>query len=226
MANLGDVENLPRDWRAFLELQSRQDYFASIMKHLEQDHAAGITVYPSEKVRLRVFQFMEASEVKVVILGQDPYHGEGQAMGLSFSVPEGIRIPPSLKNIFAEIKDDIGKQMPTHGDLTGWAEQGVFLLNSALSVRAGSAGSHSKIGWHQFTDSVIEHISQVNDGAVFLLWGQHAAKKKILINEDKHLVLESVHPSPLSAYRGFLGCKHFSKTNHWLKQKNKKPIDW
>jgi uracil-DNA glycosylase len=164
--------------------------------------------------------------VKVVILGQDPYHGPGQAMGLSFSVPRGIHPPPSLGNIFKELKKDIGMPIPGHGDLTQWAEQGVLLLNASLTVRANEPNSHSAIGWHEFTDSVIQTLSDKSAGLVFMLWGRFAQDKTPLIDETKHLVLKAAHPSPFSAEKGFFGCRHFSRANEYLMKKGKQPVDW
>ena len=165
-------------------------------------------------------------EIKAVIIGQDPYHEEGQAMGLSFSVPKGQKIPPSLVNIYKEIEMEMGVKMPSHGDLTGWAKQGVLLLNAVLTVRAHQANSHKNKGWEEFTDGIIKKISRDREGVVFLLWGANARAKKNLIDEKKHLVLESAHPSPLSAYNGFFGCGHFNKTNEYLIKNGLQPIDW
>ena len=162
----------------------------------------------------------------MVILGQDPYHGPGQAHGLCFSVPDGVPPPPSLVNIFKELKDDIGIPIPRSGNLTAWARQGVFLLNASLTVRAGEPMSHAKIGWATFTDTVIKTISDKKDHVVFMLWGKFAQEKRVLIDENKHLILRSVHPSPLSAHGGFFGCKHFSKANEWLMKKGISPVDW
>jgi uracil-DNA glycosylase len=162
----------------------------------------------------------------VVVLGQDPYHGPGQAHGLSFSVPKGIAPPPSLINIFKELQSDIGIPIPNHGNLTHWAEQGVMLLNASLTVRANEPMSHAKIGWAEFTNTVIEKISAYKKNTVFLLWGKFAQEKQVLVDETKHLVLKAAHPSPLSAHNGFLGCRHFSKTNAWLMSKGIDPIDW
>jgi uracil-DNA glycosylase len=164
--------------------------------------------------------------IKIVILGQDPYHGEGQAHGLSFSVPEGVKIPPSLRNIYKELNSDVGIDIPQHGNLKRWAEQGVLLLNATLTVRANSAGSHQKKGWETFTDNTIKAISDNSDYVVFMLWGNYAQKKEALIDDQKHLILKSVHPSPLSARRGFMGCKHFSQANKYLSDKGKEVINW
>ncbi|MBF0199597.1 MAG: uracil-DNA glycosylase, partial [Planctomycetes bacterium] len=184
------------------------------------------TVFPPGKLMFNAFWKTPFDQVKVVVLGQDPYHGVGQAHGLSFSVPEGVAQPPSLKNILQEIQNDIGGELPKHGCLESWAEQGVFLLNTVLSVRAHQAFSHAGKGWEIFTDAVITALSKEREGLVFLLWGGNARKKASMIDKDKHLVLEAPHPSPLSVYRGFWGCKHFSKANDYLKKSQQSPVDW
>lgn len=184
-------------------------------------------VFPPTDLVFHAFQLTPLDKLKVVILGQDPYHNDGQAHGLSFSVPEGMAIPPSLRNIYSELSTDIqGFQIPNHGNLTKWAEQGVLLLNATLTVRAHEAGSHQKKGWEMFTDEIIKAISNNCEHVVFLLWGSYAIKKSSLIDCSKHLVLTSVHPSPLSVYRGFYGCRHFSKANDFLISKGEQPIDW
>lgn len=183
-------------------------------------------IYPKPKNLFHAFDTCPFDKVAVVILGQDPYHGVGQAHGLSFSVPEGKNPPPSLQNIFKEIKDDIGSDPPPHGDLTRWATQGVFLLNAILTVEARKPASHHGIGWEQFTDNVIQLLSDKRENLVFLLWGNYAKQKKDLVDQDKHLILTSPHPSPYSASNGFFGCKHFSKANDYLQQHNKEPIVW
>lgn len=183
-------------------------------------------VFPSKKVRLRALDLVCPASVKVVILGQDPYHGDNQANGLAFSVPEGVPVPPSLRNIFKEIERDMGIPAPSTGDLLPWARQGVLLLNSVLTVRRGMAGSHKDIGWHLFTDKLIGFLSETTSGVVFMLWGSPAHTKERLIDGQKHLVLKSVHPSPLSAYRGFMGCGHFTAANRYLVSVGKSPIDW
>lgn len=175
---------------------------------------------------LRTFLQSEKQQGKVVILGQDPYHGPGQAHGLSFSVRPGVRVPPSLQNIFQELHSDLGIAVPNHGCLTHWAEQGVLLLNAALTVEQGRAGSHQGKGWERFTDRVIDCLNRERDGLVFLLWGSYAQKKGALIDTRRHLVLKAPHPSPLSAHRGFLGCRHFSRANAWLAEHGEQPIDW
>ena len=192
-----------------------------------QTERAQYQVFPPDDLVFNAFKLLPFEDVKVVILGQDPYHNDGQAHGLSFSVPEGIPLPPSLKNIYTELVNDIrGFFYPSSGDLTSWAEQGVLLLNATLTVRAHQAGSHQKQGWEDFTDAVIRLIAEKLDKVVFILWGSYAQKKASFIDTSKHLVLKSVHPSPLSVYRGFYGCKHFSKTNSYLAEAGKEPIDW
>ncbi len=184
-------------------------------------------VFPPTDLVFHAFQLTPLDKLKVVILGQDPYHNDGQAHGLSFSVPEGMAIPPSLRNIYSELSTDIqGFQIPNHGNLTKWAEQGVLLLNATLTVRAHEAGSHQKKGWEMFTDGIIKAISDKCEHVVFLLWGSYAIKKSSLIDSNKHLILTAVHPSPLSVYRGFYGCRHFSKANDFLINKGEQPIDW
>ena len=213
-------------WRDLIEAEFSEEYFAEVEAEIKQRREAGVEIYPSEASVFAAFNLTPLERVKVVILGQDPYHGAGQAMGLSFSVPEGVKVPPSLRNMRKEIEADIGACALTSGDLTGWAEQGVLLLNTALTVEDGKAGSHSKIGWSQFTDRAIEGLSEAREGVVFMLWGGHAQKKASLIDAGKHLVLAGPHPSPLSAYRGFFGCKHFSKANQHLKAQGKSEIKW
>lgn len=214
-------------WTTWLESEKQQPYFCQIFHHIQQRKAAGYTVYPSSKNIFKAFDFTPLQEVKVVILGQDPYHGEGQAHGLSFSVPSGVKIPPSLRNIFKELVTDIsGFEVPQHGNLQKWAEQGVLLLNTVLTVEEGNAHSHASIGWETFTDNVISLVNEQAQGVVFLLWGSHAQKKGRDINSTKHHVLCAPHPSPLSAHRGFFGCKHFSTTNRLLEAQNVSPINW
>ncbi len=200
--------------------------FNRFREHLKTEKSQGKTIYPPGSFIFNAFNTTPLDKVKVVIIGQDPYHGPGQAHGLCFSVQNGVPPPPSLINIFKELKEDIGMAIPNHGNLTKWAEQGVFLLNASLTVRAGEPMSHSKIGWAQFTDAVIKTISAQKEHVVFLLWGKFAQDKKILIDETKHLILKSAHPSPLSAHNGFFGCKHFSKANEYLMSKGIDPVDW
>jgi len=213
-------------WKNVLKDEFSKPYFQQIPLHLKTEKSQGKTIYPPGSLIFNAFNTTPFSAIKVVILGQDPYHGPGQAHGLCFSVPYGVPPPPSLVNIFKELQDDIGVEIPQHGNLTHWAEQGVFLLNASLTVRAGEPMSHSKIGWAAFTDSVIRKISEQKEHVVFLLWGKFAQEKRVLIDETKHCVLRSVHPSPLSAHAGFFGCRHFSKTNQYLMSKGIDPVDW
>ncbi len=220
-----DVKIEPR-WKELLKDEFSKSYFQQIVLHLKTERTQGKTIYPPGPFIFNAFDTTPIDKVKVVILGQDPYHGPGQAHGLCFSVQKGIAPPPSLVNIFKELHDDTGITIPNHGNLTHWAQQGVFLLNASLTVRAGEPMSHAKIGWASFTDTVIKKISEQKEHVVFLLWGKFAQDKKILIDETKHLVLKAAHPSPLSAHNGFMGCKHFSKTNAWLMSKGIDPVDW
>lgn len=213
-------------WKEVLEDEFKKPYFRRITEHLKTEKAQGKTIYPPGSLIFNAFEKTPFEEVKAVILGQDPYHGPKQAMGLSFSVPRGVPPPPSLVNIFKELHEDTGMPIPSHGDLTHWATQGVMLLNASLTVRAGEPMSHSRIGWHEFTNKVIEKISEEKEDVVFLLWGKFAQEKKELIDAKKHHILKAAHPSPLSASNGFFGCRHFSKTNNWLMKKGLDPIDW
>lgn len=213
-------------WKELLNEEFSQPYFQNIRLHLKTEKQQGKIIYPPGSQIFNAFNTTPVDKLKVVILGQDPYHGPGQAHGLSFSVPPGVPPPPSLLNIFKELRDDIGIEIPRHGNLTAWAMQGVFLLNASLTVRAAEPMSHSKIGWAEFTNAVIRKISTEKDHVVFMLWGKFAQEKRTLINENKHLILRSVHPSPLSAHAGFMGCKHFSKANAWLIKYGIDPIDW
>ena len=212
-------------WKSALDYLFEQRYFKDLVSFVKDEYAT-TKVYPPGKEIFNAFNHTPIDSVKVVILGQDPYHGPGQAHGLSFSVKPGVPFPPSLLNIFKEIETDLGKPMPSNGDLTRWAEQGVFLLNATLTVRAHQAGSHQKKGWEEFTDEVIRKISDTREHVVFMLWGSYAQKKSVLIDSSKHLVLKAPHPSPLSSYRGFFGCQHFSKANNYLISNGMKPIDW
>ncbi len=216
------IEN---SWKNALDEAFDQDYFKNLVSFVKDEYA-NEKVFPPGKEIFSAFEHCPLDRVKVVILGQDPYHGPGQAHGLSFSVKPGIPFPPSLLNIFKEIKADLNKDLPPNGDLTRWADQGVFLLNATLTVRAHQAGSHQKQGWEEFTDEVIRTISKECNQVVFLLWGSFAQKKSELIDFSKHLILKAPHPSPLSAHRGFLGCRHFSKTNEFLQASGKEPINW
>lgn len=213
-------------WKEVLQDEFNKPYFKQIAEHLKTEKAQGKTIYPPGPLIFNAFEHTPIENVKAVILGQDPYHGPKQAMGLSFSVPEGIPPPPSLVNIFKELHDDVGVPIAKNGDLTKWADQGVMLLNASLTVRAGEPMSHSKIGWHIFTDCVISKISELKEHVVFLLWGKFAQQKKELIDTKKHHVLKAAHPSPLSASHGFFGCRHFSKTNNYLMKQGLDPIDW
>jgi uracil-DNA glycosylase len=213
-------------WKEVLKHEFTRPYFLQVATHLKTEKATGATVYPPGQFIFNAFNTTPFDEVKVVILGQDPYHGPGQAHGLSFSVPDGVPPPPSLINIYKELRADIGLSIPKTGNLTKWAKQGVFLLNAILTVRANEPASHSKIGWMDFTDAVIKKISEEKKGMVFLLWGKFAQEKQVLIDETKHTVLKAAHPSPFSADKGFFGCKHFSKTNRFLMEQGMNPIDW
>lgn len=217
---------LESSWLTLLEDQFEQPYFKKIKEFLLNEKKSA-TVYPPSARIFAALDFCPISETKVIIIGQDPYHNPGQAHGLSFSVPYGVMPPPSLVNIFKELKDDLGVSIPSHGNLESWAKQGVLLLNASLTVRAHQAASHSEIGWQKFTDTIIERLSKEKENLVFLLWGSHAIKKKSLVAPNRgHLILEAPHPSPLSSYRGFFGCKHFSKTNAFLASKGLSPINW
>lgn len=213
-------------WKDVLEEEFAKPYFKQIIHHIKTEKAQGKTIYPPGALIFNAFEHTPIHKVKIVILGQDPYHGQRQAMGLSFSVPKGTSQPPSLVNIFKELHNDVGIPIPNHGDLTKWADQGVLLLNASLTVRAAEPMSHSKIGWHIFTNGVISKISGLKDNVVFLLWGKFAQEKKELIDAKKHLILKAAHPSPLSANSGFFGCMHFSKANTYLMKNGIDPIDW
>ena len=213
-------------WYTVLQPQFEAPYFAELKQFLVAERQQ-YTCYPPGSKIFNAFDSTPFDKVKVVILGQDPYHEPGQAMGLCFSVPQGIQVPPSLVNIITEINADLGTNIPkTCGDLSGWATQGVLLLNATLTVRAHQAGSHQRHGWETFTDAAIQALSQQRSGLVFLLWGSYAIAKRALIDQTKHLVLTVPHPSPLSAYRGFFGCHHFSQANAYLTNQGQTPIDW
>lgn len=212
-------------WKQALAPETDKLYFQKLRQFVYQEYQQK-TVYPPAKKIFAAFDLAPLDRVKVVIIGQDPYHGPGQAMGLSFSVPENIKLPPSLRNIYKELADDLKIKPPKSGDLSGWAQQGVLLLNATLTVRSRQAGSHQKRGWEQFTDAAINVVSNQRENCVFLLWGSYAQQKAKLIDADKHLILKAPHPSPLSAHRGFFGCKHFSQTNDYLWMHGKEPIDW
>lgn len=217
----------PLTWKETLSDEKQQPYFINTLETVAQERQSGITVYPPAKDVFNAFRYTELGEVKVVILGQDPYHGAGQAHGLSFSVRPGITPPPSLLNIYKELEGSIpGFVRPAHGYLQSWARQGVLLLNTVLTVRAGQAHSHASLGWETFTSKVISLINQHREGVVFLLWGSHAQQKGAIIDGQRHYVLKAPHPSPLSAHRGFFGCNHFSLANQWLSQQGATPVDW
>ncbi len=216
---------LPSDWSDALSGETSKPYFQSLHSFVEAEYATHVC-YPEADDIFAAFYLCPLHEVKVVMLGQDPYHEAGQAQGLCFSVPDGIRIPPSLRNIFKELQSDTGVPTPVNGDLTHWAQQGVLMLNATLTVREHKAGSHARQGWETFTDAVIGTVSRLCDHAAFLLWGNYAQQKADLIDASRHLLLCSAHPSPLSAYRGFFGNHHFSKTNLFLAQYGKTPINW
>jgi uracil-DNA glycosylase len=213
-------------WKEVLKQEFDKPYFQQIPLHLKTEKSQGKTIYPPGSLIFNAFNTTPVDNVKIVIIGQDPYHGPGQAHGLCFSVQNGVAPPPSLINIFKELNEDIGMAIPNHGNLTKWAKQGVFLLNASLTVRAGEPMSHSKIGWATFTDTVIKKISDTKEHVVFMLWGKFAQDKRMLIDEEKHLVLRAAHPSPLSAFNGFFGCRHFSKANEYLVSKGIDPVDW
>jgi len=227
-------------WKKIIEQEKSQDYFCQLMAEVEQQRIDGINIFPNREQVFSAFEYADLSDINVVILGQDPYHGFAygetpQAHGLAFSVPlskvshfeKKFKTPPSLVNIYKELNSDIDDFItPTHGNLTSWAEQGVLLLNTVLTVQQGKAHSHAKLGWERFTDKIISEINEHNNGCVFILWGAHAQKKGQNIDQTKHLVLAGPHPSPLSAYRGFFGCQHFSQTNTWLSEHKKQVINW
>lgn len=216
---------IEKEWKELLKEEFEKEYFANLVNFIKKEKQDGKTIYPPGSKIFNAFELTPVSKVKVVILGQDPYHGAGQAHGLSFSVPDGVTPPPSLKNIYKEIESDLGVKVTKNGNLENWATQGVFLLNAILTVRASEAASHSKIGWEKFTDAVIKSISDNCNGVVFMLWGNFAKSKKNLIDTNRHYVLEAAHPSPL-ARGGFFGCKHFSKCNEILVNNGLTPINW
>ena len=216
---------IEESWQKELSNEFEKEYFYQLREFIHQEYRTKI-VYPQAKNIFAAFDLCPYDSVKVVIIGQDPYHEQGQAHGLCFSVQEGCMLPPSLRNIYKEIADDLGQPLQTSGDLTRWAKQGVLLLNATLTVEAHKAGSHQNRGWEQFTDSVIKILAEKKDNLVFILWGSYAQQKGKFIDSTKHLVLKAPHPSPLSSYRGFFGCKHFSLTNDFLQSKGIKPIDW
>ncbi len=216
---------IDKSWADLLAGEFEKEYFISLTETIKEDLRRNIVVYPRGPHIFNAFNLTPFDKVKVVIIGQDPYHGAGQAHGLSFSVPDGVQFPPSLVNIFKELKSDLGIETPQSGNLERWANQGVFLLNAVLTVRAGAAASHSNIGWTTFTDNVIKLISDKKEGVVFMLWGNFAKSKKELIDTSKHFVLEAAHPSPL-ARGAFFGCRHFSRANEYLVKCGKEPVKW
>jgi len=220
-----DVQ-IEESWKKVLKEEFEKPYFQHIITFLKAEKATGKVVYPPGPLIFNAFKQTPFDKLEVVLLGQDPYHNKGQAHGLSFSVPDGVPKPPSLVNIFKELHNDLGIKIPESGNLEKWARQGVLLLNASLTVRQNEPGSHAKIGWLQFTDSVIRKISDEKEGIVFLLWGKFAQEKQALIDETKHFVLKAAHPSPYSANNGFFGCRHFSMTNELLVKQHKSPIDW
>ncbi|MCR5312370.1 MAG: uracil-DNA glycosylase [Bacteroidaceae bacterium] len=221
---MADVK-IEGSWKKELQSEFDKPYFENLIKFVKDEYSK-FTVYPPGHLIFNAFNLCPFEKVKVVLIGQDPYHEPGQAHGLCFSVNDGVQFPPSLNNIFKEIKDDIGSDIPASGNLTRWAEQGVLLLNATLTVREHAAGSHQKHGWEEFTDSVIRHISINREGIVFILWGSYAQSKAQLIDTSKHYILKSAHPSPLSAYRGFFGNHHFSLANDYLLKRGQEPIKW
>ena len=217
---------IEQSWKDVLAGEFEKDYFARLTQFVKEEYNSGTPIYPPARLIFNAFDHCPFDKVKVVILGQDPYHGAGQANGLCFSVNKGITFPPSLLNIFKEIQDDLGTPIPQDGDLTRWSDQGVLLLNATLTVRASQAGSHQKRGWEEFTDAAIRELASRRSGIVFILWGSYAQKKGAFIDRSKHLVLSSPHPSPLSAYQGFFGNHHFSTANRFLQQQGKSEIIW
>jgi len=222
---MSDIK-LSNSWLKYLKAEFDSDYMTALKMFLKKQSQLKKTIYPESENFFKALDLVDVQNVKVVILGQDPYHGPGQAHGLSFSVQSGVRFPPSLKNIFKELQSDIGKPVPETGDLSHWAEQGVLLLNSVLSVEESKAASHQGQGWEKFTDKIIEVVNRECSHVVFILWGAYAQKKAAFVDRQKHLVIECVHPSPLSSHRGFFGSKPFSKTNTWLKEKGLGQINW
>ena len=216
---------IAEDWKEILREEFSKPYFEELVSFVKQEYALG-EVFPAGRNIFRAFDKCPFEKLKVVIIGQDPYHGDGQANGLCFSVNEGVPFPPSLKNIFKEVSDDIGVPVPCSGELDRWAEQGVLMLNAVLTVRAHNAASHAGHGWERFTDAVVKAIAERKQGVVYMLWGSYAQRKGAIADPKQNLILHAVHPSPLSAYRGFFGCKHFSQANNYLISIGKEPIEW
>ncbi|MEJ2400720.1 MAG: uracil-DNA glycosylase [Xanthomonadales bacterium] len=225
MENAREIR-LEASWKSRLADEFAQPYMERLRAFLLERKRGGATVYPPGKLIFNALDSTPFDRVKVVIIGQDPYHGPGQAHGLCFSVPEGIDPPPSLLNIYREIEDDVGGRRPPNGNLQSWAEQGVLLLNAVLTVERGRAAAHQGQGWERFTDRIVDELNRSADGLVFMLWGSYAQRKGAAIDTNRHLVLKAPHPSPLSAHRGFFGCRHFSKANQWLTRHDRQPIDW
>jgi uracil-DNA glycosylase len=225
MSNQREIR-LDPSWKNRLESDFAQAYMASLRQFLLERKRSGAVIYPPGDLIFNAMNSTPFDAVKVVILGQDPYHGPGQAHGLCFSVRDGVAIPPSLINIYRELEEDLGSGRPVSGNLQNWAEQGVLLLNSVLTVERGRAGSHQGKGWERFTDRIVSELNESRDGLVFMLWGSYAMKKGDVIDRGRHLVLTAPHPSPLSAHRGFFGCRHFSKANAWLEKHGSAPINW
>ncbi len=221
---MADVR-IAEDWKAILQEEFDKPYFEELVSFVKDEYGRG-TVYPAGRNIFRAFDRCPVDKLKVVIIGQDPYHGPGQANGLCFSVGEGVPFPPSLRNILQEVRDDVGAPIPLSGELERWAEQGVLLLNAVLTVRAHEAASHAGHGWEHFTDAVVKAIAERKEGIVYMLWGSYAQKKGSIADPSRNLILKAVHPSPLSAYRGFFGCKHFSAANAYLTSIGKEPIEW
>ena len=219
------IADIEESWKEVLKNELEKDYFIKLTEFVKNEYATKV-IYPPQSQIFSAFDYTSFHDVKVVIIGQDPYHGEGQANGLSFSVAKDVKIPPSLRNIYKELKTDLGIEEFVSGNLESWAKQGVLLLNATLTVEASNAGSHQKKGWEEFTDAVIKLLSEEKENIVFVLWGSYAQKKGKKINREKHFIIESAHPSPLGAYRGFWESKPFSKTNEYLKSKNKQEINW
>lgn len=221
---MADVR-IAEDWKTVLQEEFTKPYFDELVEFVKGEYAS-TTVFPAGRNIFRAFDKCPLDKLKVVIIGQDPYHGEGQANGLCFSVSEGVPFPPSLQNILKEVHDDTGAEMPSSGELDRWAEQGVLLLNAVLTVRAHEAASHAGKGWERFTDAVVRAIAERKEGVVYMLWGNYAQKKGAIADPERNLILRAVHPSPLSAYRGFFGCRHFSMANDYLRSQSKEPINW
>lgn len=223
---MSEQVQIEKSWKSVLNNEFQQEYFKEIKSFILREKSLGKVIYPPGNLIFNAFNLTPFEAVKVVIIGQDPYHGEGQAHGLSFSVPYGIKPPPSLQNIYKEIAQEFNFSIPNHGNLESWAKQGVLLLNAILTVNANEPASHKAAGWENFTNAVIHHLSSKKENLVFLLWGRFAQNKDLIIDSNKHLILKAAHPSPFSAYQGFFGCNHFSLTNDYLKSKMLAPIDW